>query len=115
VRPAGLCTTDRLRAALSALPQDAGAIHLELAGLRFIDAANAGELIAMTDRPNQPLLVLYYPPPILLRMISLLRPQIAHRCFVIAERRRRRPRATTSTDRGERGPVAEAVGPEAGG
>jgi hypothetical protein len=63
-----------LRAAIAALPADAGEVHLELAGLRFIDVCSTRELIALARRPARPRLILHQPPHTLTLLISLLWP-----------------------------------------
>ncbi len=64
-----------LREAISALPEDAAEIHLQLISLEFIDARAAGELVALTRRPPRPQLILHYPPLLLPRLISMLWPE----------------------------------------
>ena len=78
-----------LRAAIDSLPENAPAIHLQLAGLRFIDSGNTAELIALTRRPVRPRLVLYCPPPMLMKMISMLWPEVTSSCLIVAKRRQR--------------------------
>jgi hypothetical protein len=65
---------DALREAIAALPADAGEVHLELAGLRFIDVCSTRELIALARRPARPRLILHQPPHTLTLLISLLWP-----------------------------------------
>lgn len=62
-----------IRRALAALPPTA-MVHLELAGLTFIDIAATRELIGPTQQPPHPRLILHHPPPVLERLISLLWP-----------------------------------------
>ena len=50
-------------------------IHLDLTGLDFIDIAAARELIALTQQPPCPRLILHDPPPALLSLIRLLWPE----------------------------------------
>lgn len=66
---------DRLRSALAALPA-AGvtAVHLELAGLDFIDVAGTRELIALMQSHPGLCLVLHDPPQSLRRVLALLCP-----------------------------------------
>jgi hypothetical protein len=78
---ADLATAGLLRQAIAALPPGAEEIHLQLAGLEFIDVTAARELVMLTARPPRPRLVLHYPPPGLLRLLQLgwpeARPRIA--------------------------------------
>jgi len=72
---ADLTARDTLRAALAALPADGtGEIHLDLAGLEFIDLACARELIALTGRHPAARVIAHRPPGTLLRITSLLYP-----------------------------------------
>lgn len=71
---ADLWSVPALRRAVEALPADARHIHLQLAGLEFIDVAAARFLITLTERPGQPDVILHSPPPLLIRLIRLLRP-----------------------------------------
>jgi STAS domain len=72
---ADLTAQDRLRAALAPLPADGtGEIHLDLAGLRFIDVACTRELIALTGRHPAARLIAHHPPASLLRITALLYP-----------------------------------------
>ena len=72
---ADLTARDTLRAALAALPADGtGEIHLDLAGLRFIDVACTRELIALTGRHPAARLIAHHPPASLLRITALLYP-----------------------------------------
>jgi anti-anti-sigma regulatory factor len=64
----------QIREALTALPP-AAEIHLDLAGLDFIDTGCTRELIALTWQPPHPRLILHDPPPSLLRIIGLLWPE----------------------------------------
>ena len=64
-----------LREAITALPEDAAEIHLQLISLEFIDARAASELVALTRRPLRPQLILHYPPLLLPRLISILWPE----------------------------------------
>src|SRR5437762_2228757 len=73
---ADLTVKDTLRAALAALPANGtGAIHLDLAGLRFIDIACTRELIALTGRHPAARLIAHHPPASLLRITALLYPE----------------------------------------
>jgi hypothetical protein len=73
---ADITTRDALRAALAALPADgAGVIHLDLAGLRFIDVGCTRELIAITERHPTVRLIAHDPPACLGRITALLYPQ----------------------------------------
>lgn len=69
----------QIRTALAALPP-AAQIHLDLAGLDFIDTACARELIALTWQPPRPRLMLHDPPPALRRLIGLLWPDANVEC-----------------------------------
>jgi STAS domain len=72
---ADLTARDTLHAALAALPADGtGDIHLDLAGLRFIDVACTRELIALTGRHPAARLIAHHPPASLLRITALLYP-----------------------------------------
>jgi len=64
----------QIREALTTLTP-AATIHLDLAGLDFIDVACTRELIALTWQPPRPRLILHDPPPTLLRIIGLLWPE----------------------------------------
>lgn len=68
---ADLRTLGILRQATADLPQDAREIHLQLASLEFIDVAATRELVRLTSRPGRPLLILHYPPPVMLRLLRL--------------------------------------------
>jgi hypothetical protein len=68
---ADLCAAPTLRRAVAALPPGAREIHLQLAGLEFIDVAAARLL---TERPGPPEVISHYPPRFLIRMIRLLWP-----------------------------------------
>lgn len=64
-----------LRRALSALQAGSqGDIHLELAGLRFIDVSCTRELVATTDREPATRLILHHPPIALQRITALAWP-----------------------------------------
>ncbi len=65
---------DQLRTALLALPPGASPVHLELAGLNFIDVAGARELVALVQAEPHPRLILHDPPGSLRRIIALLWP-----------------------------------------
>ena len=72
---ADLTVKDVLRAALAALPADGtGDIHLDLAGLRFIDVACTRELIGAARRRPATRVVIHHPPAALLRITALLDP-----------------------------------------
>jgi hypothetical protein len=64
----------QIREALAALPP-AAKIHLDLAGLKFIDVAATRQLIAVTQQPSHPRLILHDPPPVLIRIIRLAWPE----------------------------------------
>ena len=73
---ADITTRDALHAALAALKADgAGEVHLDLAGLRFIDVSCTRELIAITGRHPPARLIAHDPPPCLLRLTALIYPQ----------------------------------------
>lgn len=75
---ADLTVKDMLRAALAALPADGTAdIHLDLAGLRFIDAACTRELIAVASCHPAARVVIHHPPAALLRITALLYPDVS--------------------------------------
>ena len=71
---ADLTSYDELQRALAALPPDAAEIHFELTRLKFIDVAATRVLIARTQQPPHPRLILHHPPPSLQRLIGLLWP-----------------------------------------
>jgi hypothetical protein len=72
---ADLTVKDILRAALAALPADGtGDIHLDLAGLRFIDVACTRELIVAASRRPAAHIVIHDPPAALPRITALLDP-----------------------------------------
>ena len=71
-----LLTVARLERALRGLPGVDGDVHLELAGLRFIDLSGAAALAAFAASLGQGRRLLLQDPPLMLRrMISLLWPQ----------------------------------------
>ena len=75
---ADLTVKHMLRAALAALPADGTAdIHLDLAGLRFIDGACTRELIAFASRHPAARVVIHHPPAALLRITALLYPDVS--------------------------------------
>ncbi len=66
---------DRLRSVLAALPTDGiTAVHLELAGLEFIDIEGTRELIALMRSHPGLCLILHDPPGSLRRILALLWP-----------------------------------------
>jgi anti-anti-sigma regulatory factor len=66
---------DQLRSALTALRTDCiAAVHLELAGLRFIDVTGTRELMAFAQSHPCLRLILHDPPASLRRIITLLWP-----------------------------------------
>lgn len=71
---ADLCTAAALRRAVAELPAGVREIHLQLAGLEFIDVAAARVLVTLTERPGRPAVILHYPPPCLIRVIRLAFP-----------------------------------------
>jgi hypothetical protein len=79
---ADISTQTELRRALAGLPADAGVIHLELAGLRFIDVICTRELMSLLKQHPEVRLILHSPPATLRGMIGLLWPgsriEIAH-------------------------------------
>ena len=107
-------TIGLLRAAISALPEDAAEIHLQLISLEFVDARAAGELVALTRRPRHPQLILHYPPLLLPRLISILWPEawdqvtVGNYRGVVTERGNAFLFAATAL-RSARGPEAAAV------
>lgn len=65
-----------LRSALRGRPAGSlGDVHLDLAGLRFIDVACVREIIAAADGYPSGHLVLHDPPSGLLRIAALMRPE----------------------------------------
>lgn len=73
---ADLTARDTWRAALATLTAgSSGEIHLDLAGLRFIDVACTRELFAITDRQPAVRLIVHHPPAILLRITALAYPR----------------------------------------
>jgi ABC-type transporter Mla MlaB component len=71
---ADMHTAEILQKALAELPSDAAEIHLELAGLEFIDVAAARHLAALAEQPGRPTLILHEPPSSLILLIRLLWP-----------------------------------------
>jgi hypothetical protein len=71
---ADMSAQGQLRQALAGLGVDEGAVHLELAGLRFIDVICTRELLALTARYPHVRLILHSPSATLIRMISLVWP-----------------------------------------
>ena len=73
---ADITTRDALRAALAALKADGtGEVHLDLAGLRFIDVSCTRELIAITGRHPSARLIAHDPPAYLVRLTALIYPE----------------------------------------
>jgi anti-anti-sigma factor len=66
-------STGALREAIAALPADLREVHLELAGLSFIDVGGTRVLLGLARCPQRRL-VLHQPPRSLLRLIHLLCP-----------------------------------------
>jgi anti-anti-sigma regulatory factor len=78
VGEADLTVKDMLRAALAALPADGtGDIHLDLAGLQFIDVACTRELMAVARCHPAARVVIHHPPAALLRITALLYPDVS--------------------------------------
>ena len=71
---ADMLSADALRQAIIALPAGLREVHLELAGLAFIDVAGTRELVALARRPPRPRLILHQPPPSLTTILRLLWP-----------------------------------------
>ncbi len=71
-----LGTRNQLRHALDALPAQTGELHLELAGLRFIDCRGVADLVACTQTHPQRRLVLHDPPRIFCRVVDMLWPDV---------------------------------------
>jgi anti-anti-sigma regulatory factor len=68
---------DHLRSVLAALPTDGiTAVHLELAGLVFIDIAGTRELMALMQSHPGLCLIMHDPPESLRRILALLWPGI---------------------------------------
>jgi hypothetical protein len=61
-----------VRSAVASLPAQAGEIHFELGGLRFIDISTLRELLVAARRPGQPKVVLHDPPPMLQQLLELV-------------------------------------------
>lgn len=73
---ADITARDSLRAALATLAAGGtGEVHLDLAGLCFIDVACTRELFAITDRGPAVRLIVHRPPASLLRITNLVYPQ----------------------------------------
>ena len=53
----------------------AGAVHLELAGLRFIDVGCAREILAATAQHPGAHVIIHHPPVALRRIVSLIWPE----------------------------------------
>lgn len=71
---------DALRSALAALAAEGvGEIHLEMAGLRFIDVSCTRELVALVQRHPSVRTVLHDPPALLLRIVGLTWPEVSFR------------------------------------
>jgi ABC-type transporter Mla MlaB component len=87
---ADMHTAEILQKALAELPSDAAEIHLELAGLEFIDVAAARHLAALAEQPGRPTLILHQPPSSLILLIRLLWP--GSRLRICCERAVPRPR-----------------------
>lgn len=83
---ADMHTVEILRRATAEIPPEAREIHLQLASLDFIDVAALRQLVALTERPAHPRVILHSPPPTLLWLISLLWPDSLDRFSVRAER-----------------------------
>jgi anti-sigma B factor antagonist len=83
---ADMHTAEALRKALAELPPDASEIHLQLAGLEFIDVAAARHLAALAIRLSRPTVILHYPPPPLILLLRLLWPDSLDRFRVCGER-----------------------------
>ncbi|HTW05372.1 MAG TPA: STAS domain-containing protein [Streptosporangiaceae bacterium] len=83
---ADMHTAEALRKALAELPPDASEIHLQLAGLEFIDVAAARHLAALAIRLSRPTVILHCPPPPLILLLRLLWPDSLDRFCVRGER-----------------------------
>jgi anti-anti-sigma factor len=71
---ADMSTQDQLRQALTELPTDASAVHLDLTGLRFIDVICTRELMSLVVRNPGRRVILHSPSETLQHMINLLWP-----------------------------------------
>lgn len=87
-----LCAENRLRSAIAELPPRASEVHLQLAGLRFIDVGNTGQLVGLTLWSARPVLVLHYPPSMLTKMIAVLWPEAVGRYVLAGDRAVQSPR-----------------------
>jgi len=79
-------TAEILGKALAELPPEASEIHLQLAGLEFIDVAAARRLAALAERPTRPTVILHYPPLSLTFLMRLLWPDSLDRFRIRGER-----------------------------
>jgi anti-anti-sigma regulatory factor len=69
-----LLNADVLAQAIAMLPPKPPEIHFQLSGLEFIDLQGTRELIKLAIVPKR--LVLRHPPPTLLRIITLVWPDV---------------------------------------
>jgi len=89
---ADIHTEEILRTAMAELPPDSPEIHLQLAGLEFIDVAAARHISMLAGRPARPKVILYYPPRSLIFLLRLLWPESLDRCWIFGERAAPAPR-----------------------
>jgi ABC-type transporter Mla MlaB component len=88
---ADMHTAEILAKALAEVPPDAAEVHLQLAGLEFIDVAAARHLAALAERPARPTVIVHYPPPSLIFLLRLLWPDSLDRFRISGERAAGRP------------------------
>lgn len=117
-----LLNADVLARAIAALPPGAAEIHLQLAGLEFIDVPGTRELVNLAAPPDARRLILHYPPAALLKIIRLAWPE-ARGQFVTAAERPPGIRGPAAPDlavpvfqlsSGQRGPAVNDVLPQPG-
>jgi len=83
---ADMHTAGILGQSLAGLAPDAPEIHLQLAGLEFIDVVAARHLVALAERPARPAVILHYPPRSLIVLLDLLWPDSADSIRICGER-----------------------------
>ena len=109
---ADMHTAETLRASLAGLPPDALEIHLQLAGLEFIDVIAARHLAALAERSPRPTVILHYPPRSLIFLLHLLWPNSAERFRICGERAAPgRAPSTPGTPPHDRAHLAQRPGP----
>ena len=115
---ADIASRDVLRTALAALRADgSGQVHLDLAGLRFIDVSCTRELVALAGRDRPVRIIAHDPPACLLRITALICPEAEITILARAARTpeppaaaRTRTRRVTAAAAARGGPAAAAPG-----